>query len=232
MTGRPLRILCFPGFRTNAEILRRQLRGFLPDIEGVVLAFEPIPHTHPASGPPDVMIREFFPDEEYGEWWARDENEQYIGIDETVERVTAMLADAPQKYDGVLGFSQGAVLAALLARLATLPEGHPRYDARLVGAFRFAVLFAGFVPRDDVAGKLFREELPPVALPSLHVWGSADPLSAASSGLSTKFCQKQVLLHLHTAGHVVPRLGKGDGEQYERVCGFFKQFVEEGVASL
>ena len=233
MTAPPLRILCFPGFRTNAEILRRQLRGFVPDIEGVSLAFEPIPHTKPASGPPDALVREFFPDEEYGEWWCRDENERYVGIEETIEHVTALLAAAPQKYDGIMGFSQGAVLAALLARIATLPEGHPRYDARLVGAFRFAVVCAGFVPRDDVAGKLFGEDLMAVPLPSLHIWGSADAVAAESSNLAAKFCQKRVLLHLHTGGHVVPRLGKRDGEQFERVCAFFKQFVEEeGVASL
>lgn len=65
---------------------------------------------------------------------------------------------------GLVGFSQGAVLAAAIAGLAEHGE---------MPSFAFAILVAGRTPRAQVLKKLFTK---PLRTPSLHVWGSADRL--------------------------------------------------------
>ena len=200
--------------------MKRQMAGFLAD-PSFAVEFVHMDATFPAKGPPDQGIRTFFPGEAYYEWWDRAADGQYVGLDETLTRVAEVLRTAEPPFDAVMGFSQGAMLASTVACLATLPAGSPHHDARFYGKLRFAVLCAGFCPRDPRLIDMFSET---IRIPSLHIWGAADPMAASSSALSQKFSQDEVMLHLHTGGHVVPRLPKGsDGDV--RVEQFFKRFA-------
>ncbi|XP_067422075.1 esterase OVCA2 [Emydura macquarii macquarii] len=96
-------------------------------------------------------------------------------------------------FDGLLGFSQGAALAAVVCALQQ--RGDPRFP------LRFAVLIAGFRSRAAAHGCYYRE---PIALPSLHVLGESDRLvpAARSRELAAHFLAPALLAH--PGGHFVP----------------------------
>lgn len=96
-------------------------------------------------------------------WWrASDNGEVYGGWEETL----ALVRDLAERHAplGVLGFSQGAMLATLVAALAARGELPP---------LRFAVLIAGRVPRALSLAPLLETK---IRIPSLHVWGRRDGL--------------------------------------------------------
>jgi hypothetical protein len=68
----------------------------------------------------------------------------------------------------VLGFSQGAAVAAAVAALSCRGDFPP---------LAFVILIAGFTPRSAELGPLFE---PPLQLPSLHIWGEQDPLRSTA----------------------------------------------------
>jgi pimeloyl-ACP methyl ester carboxylesterase len=96
-------------------------------------------------------------------------------------------------FDGVIGFSQGAALAALLVGL--------RGDSI---AFDFAILVGGFSSNDPELAKLYdrRERF---ALPSVHVMGRADGIVpiGVSRDLARRFSNATIIEH--DGGHVIPR---------------------------
>jgi pimeloyl-ACP methyl ester carboxylesterase len=139
---------------------------------------------------------------------------------ETIERVRAFVAtEGP--FDGILGFSQGAALAALLC---ASPEAQINV--------RFAVLISGFVPRDtryqsilDAAATteqpedaLRAQQLP---LRTLHVLGTLDDRVPPESSrrLSRSFPNPE--LYEWEGGHTVP----WDGPFRRRL----KDFIAECV---
>eukprot|EP01061_Rhynchopus_euleeides_P004286 TRINITY_DN13549_c0_g1_i1.p1 TRINITY_DN13549_c0_g1~~TRINITY_DN13549_c0_g1_i1.p1 ORF type:complete len:224 (+),score=70.17 TRINITY_DN13549_c0_g1_i1:504-1175(+) len=222
--SQPLRILCLPGWRTNANILRAQVSGFLVD-PAFAIQFDPIDATFPAGGPPHASITNFFPKEtSLYEWWNRDDaTGEYVGLSESLDRVADILEKANPPYDGIMGFSQGAALTATVARLSTATG--PQKDDRFFGKLKFVVCCAGFAPRDPKLKALFKDSA--VDLPSLHVWGSEDSMATASSLLSQQFNQEKAVVVLHTGGHTVPRHSR-KSESYARVHSFFEQFVARG----
>ena len=111
-------------------------------------------------------------------------------------------ASAPSGgYDGIFGFSQGAAVVAALALAqaynavqattagaATPPPLSPRAQALAAAArpvaFRCCVMVSGFVPNDASLLELAAQLPLPLALPSLHVYGTRDVLVSpvASAG--------------------------------------------------
>lgn len=95
-------------------------------------------------------------------------------------------------YDAILGFSQGAILAAALCT-RLLEKGQPP---------RFAIFLSGF-GKPKPAGFTFPES--PMPIPSLHMWGDADEHipSWTSKVLAERFDNPQV--HAHAGHHIVPQ---------------------------
>lgn len=100
------------------------------------------------------------------------------------------VVEASDEWVGVLGFSQGAAVAALLVAL---------YPAK----FRFCVLISGFTPQDDSVGSLYAGQ-GSIHVPSLHVMGTSDPFVSIARAelLASKFHNPKVLVH--EEGHVMP----------------------------
>lgn len=90
--------------------------------------------------------------------------------------------DEHAPVDGLLGFSQGATAAALYLA-DTQPRGasKQRHDQ-----LRFAVVVAGFLPRDAAYAAALRQGRP--SLPSLHVHGAADALVPEDRSLALWEC--------------------------------------------
>jgi fermentation-respiration switch protein FrsA (DUF1100 family) len=108
------------------------------------------------------------------EWWnASADGRTYHGWTASLDRLRSELARAERT--GVLGFSQGAGVAAALAALS---------QAGVLPPLAFVVLVAGFPPRADELAAHFQT---PIALPSLHVWDDADSFAKHSPLLLSRF---------------------------------------------
>ncbi|NXQ40761.1 OVCA2 Esterase, partial [Catharus fuscescens] len=96
-------------------------------------------------------------------------------------------------FDGLLGFSQGAALAAMVCALRA--RGDPRFPVS------FAVLVAAFASRAPAHGHFYRE---PIALPTLHVVGDTDAVIAAPLSRELAQCFVEPVVLTHPGGHFIP----------------------------
>jgi predicted esterase len=131
----------------------------------------------------------------YLSWWrATDDGRVYRGW----EKSRDALVELVQRHQpaAVLGFSQGAAMASVLAALSDRGELPP---------LRFVVVIAGTLPRAEALTPLF-ERLVTVA--SLHVWGNRDTLvGARPAALAERFHPSSRSLEIWPGPHVIPTRG-------------------------
>lgn len=175
-------------------------------------------------------------------WWRRDESTGlYYGLEEGLARI----ADAMQQaggVDGVIGFSQGAAAAAIVASLLEtdrpaafaaagrdggldFPRSFVREDGERVNApLKFAVSYSGFfAPHPRY--RAFYE--PKITTPLLHVIGSLDTVveEDRTRGLVERCVGGEERVVVHPGGHFVP-VGK---EWVGALVGFIREVVgQEG----
>jgi pimeloyl-ACP methyl ester carboxylesterase len=129
------------------------------------------------------------------EWWnSSEDGRQYQGWADTRAQLSAELQQRPSV--GLLGFSQGAAVAAALSAVAqrgSLPS------------LGFVVLVGGFPPRAAELLPLFEE---PLTTPSLHIWGEADPLAKHAALLVTKFSSPSRQVVTWSGPHSIPTRGE------------------------
>merc|ERR1712131_383758 len=177
----PLRILCIHGYRQNSNSFREKtgaLRKLLK--KQVELVYMSAPHRVPAAEAQMTGQENGGAgaggDEDQRGWWFSDPQKQSfdagqqcpssLGLEESVEAVRAAVKDLGP-FDGVLGFSQGA---ALVAMLCSLQEQNPEPELR----FRFAILVAGFRSLCSEHQRFYDFPGGPTSMPSLHVFGLED----------------------------------------------------------
>ncbi|XP_068272003.1 esterase OVCA2 [Nyctibius grandis] len=192
---RPLRLLGLHGYRQSARRFRQRTGALRKALRGrAELVAVSAPHAVPGCGEDDDR------DDPPRGWWfsgpgtfeAGEAAAAPAGLEESLSAVAAALAEHGP-FDGLLGFSQGAALAAMVCALRA--RGDPRFPVA------FAILVAGFASRAPAHGHFYRE---PIALPTLHVVGDADAVIAAplSRELARHFVEPVVLSH--PGGHFVP----------------------------
>jgi predicted esterase len=154
-------------------------------------------------------------------WWARD-SVQYDGVDTAVETLVSAWNDPNSSYDGILGFSQGALAAAMVcARLEQL-QGSVRPRPR------FVILCCGFRrPFPSNPGLRWWRELGNMTLqtPALIVAGAADQACPVwqSEGLASLFSRST--LHIIPGGaHAMPK----DTTDLARIATFAVQATRRG----
>lgn len=137
-------------------------------------------------------------------WWdATDDGRTYRGWEATRSQLAPLLG-GPEPV-GVLGFSQGAILATVLAGLASRGE---------LPNLACVVLIAGRTPRAEVLAPLFAA---PLRIPSLHVWGERDALNGDGAVLlSERFDAAQRSIAIWPGPHVVP----GEGPAADAIVDF------------
>jgi predicted esterase len=168
-------LLVFHGFTMNGELMCQALKPLALALDPKVhLVCLNAPHTCsaatverlyrgwgvPAQSPPHLC------------WWnASNDGLDYQGWEETRD----LVREALDRYApaSILGFSQGAILAAAVAALSHSGE---------LPAVHAAVLIAGRKPRAARLQAAFMEK---IAVPSLHVWGERDTLTG-------QFCEELV----------------------------------------
>lgn len=203
-----MKLLVLHGFIQNGEVLRSHLAGLFKGLPAYVEDLYPdAPHvcseqsverlqalTSSDQSPPHLC------------WWnATDDGSVYRGYERSVAALRALIRD--DEPFALLGFSQGAVLSAVLTALAERGEfARPR----------FSVLVAGRVPRAHALQPLFTTTL---TTPSLHVWGERDVLGGQeSSKLVDKFSQQTRQVLRWNGPHVVPTFGPAAADLLSFIC--------------
>jgi dienelactone hydrolase len=224
---RPPRLLCLHGYTQTGALLKRKLAALEKSVQGrwpgAQFTYPTAPHTAKAE----------WVDAEDGDayakaWWLQEEEEEagspgggsgssrsrprYEGWEASWELLEEV-ASRSGPFDAVLGFSQGAALAALLCcrwRLRCciaiggyLAEGHPLQSGGGGGGQQRLVLAAGHKPQtlhvigevDQVVTAAASEEL-------AAAYRQAAAAAAAEGGGSSS--SSTVLLHYHQGGHAIP----------------------------
>lgn len=204
----PLRVLCLAGFRQSERgfrektgALRKALRG---RAELVCLSG---PHPIVDAAGPEGAGPESGPcpqEEQLRGWWFSEAEADVFsalkeptvcrGLEEALETVAQALNQLGP-FDGLLGFSQGAALAALVCALSQASD--PRFPLP-----RFVILISGFCPRGLSCQESILQS--PLSLPSLHVFGDTDRVipSQESMQLASRFTGAVTLTH--SGGHFIP----------------------------
>lgn len=198
----PKRILCLHGWRTSGAILRFQTRDLPSD--GLSVEYVTMDAPHPASGPPYPIVAQLFPGP-YFEWWDHElSTHEYRGWSETMEAVrTHCRSHGP--FHGVLGFSQGASLAAYLAAQRVSDP-----DDAIMPDLEFCMLFAGFVPRDPSLAAMLDSiggGGGGIDMPCVVVYGKKDKLAAKQEILAGKF--KSPIVTRFNGDHELPNRHNG-----------------------
>lgn len=199
------------GYTMNAETMREHMSALAQRLPaGMNIVYAPAPQTCSEGA-----VERFYRGSSlarlpppYLTWWdASDDGSEYRGWEETRDAVRALVAR--HSPAGLLGFSQGAIVAAAVA--ATTER-----DA--TSAPSFVVLVAGRTPRASALEPYFRE---PVPVPSLHVWGRRDGMASGSRELSGRFKESTREVVVWSGGHRVP----GDGPGAEAIAAFVGRYA-------
>ncbi|XP_073472716.1 esterase OVCA2 [Aquarana catesbeiana] len=203
--GRPLlRILALHGYWQNERSfwertgsLRKNLknRAELVMISAPLLIPEP-PDIDSNEGGADIQREDprgwWFSDPEQSSFNAMDETSTCIGLEESLQAVAKAFSELGP-FNGILGFSQGAAVVAMICALKQ--RGDPRFQ------FDFAILVAGFKSRATEHAQFYQM---PITVPSLHVYGDTDRVipGEMSQELASYFMNP--ILLTHTGGHYIP----------------------------
>ncbi|KAH6910313.1 serine hydrolase FSH [Coprinopsis sp. MPI-PUGE-AT-0042] len=140
-------------------------------------------------------------------WWKGNaDRTKALGLEESIMKVREVLMT--RKFDGVLGFSQGASFAAIISALLEKPEIYPPF---LVGGkaphppFEFCVAVSGFKFKDDpLMDKLWTGGY---STPTLHVIGKTDVVVVEERSRALLEVSNQQRVEEHSGGHFVPSKG-------------------------
>lgn len=155
-------------------------------------------------------------------WWTREKDcDKYKGLEQGLATIADVIR-ANDGIDGVIGFSQGAAAAALVASLLepgrrqifdqvheeddqTLAFPKEWYDlnSMVPNGLKFAVAYSGFQPSHPAYRAFFE---PKIQTPTLHFIGSLDTVldEARSKALVEKCVLEKRKLVFHPGGHFVP----------------------------
>ncbi|KAF2177887.1 hypothetical protein K469DRAFT_732186 [Zopfia rhizophila CBS 207.26] len=183
-----MRFLCLHGMGSNARVFEVQTAPLRYKL-GATHQFEFVEE-----------IKNLFPaDEDY-----------YAYFNEEVESFFSALADLDEyirtegPFDGIIGFSQGALLAATY-----LAHQYPGAEDTAYESIKCAVFICGSPPWQVIDGnaRTAKEGLDGdiIRIPTVHIYGSEDPGYEQSLELS-RICRKQGRGQLdHEGGHEIPR---------------------------
>ncbi len=267
---KPLKILMLHGytqsgplFHAKTRALEKNLRKAFP--QGVTLHYPTAPirlsrasiptydsdttaisnTLDPAASESTAAAAEAEDSDAWG-WWRRvgeREPYTYADLDVGLAHIAAVLrAESP--FQGVIGFSQGAAAAAMVASLLepgrraafaagsgrggmAYPESFAAGSFESVGAvhapLRFAVSYSGFSAGGNPAYRAFYE--PKIATPMLHFIGTLDTVVEEARSLQlVEACERsEGRVIYHPGGHFLPSSQK----QY---VGALVAFIREAMA--
>ncbi|XP_074276746.1 uncharacterized protein LOC141600411 [Silene latifolia] len=212
--GNKMKILCLHGFRTSGAFLNKQITKWGPIFANFDLDFPD--GLFPAGGKSD--IEGIFPPP-YFEWFQfNKEFTEYDNLEECISFLCKYITtNGP--FDGLLGFSQGATLCALLAGYqlqGKILKDHP--------PIKFLISVSGSKFRaPHICDVAFKD---PIVAKSVHFIGDKDWLKLPSEDLASAFVDPLIIRH--PGGHTVPRL---DEAGIEQMANWTKGLLAETSAS-
>ncbi|KAK7460837.1 Family of serine hydrolases 3 [Stygiomarasmius scandens] len=203
------RVLVLHGFTQNANIFSNRLGALRKQAKGVEMVFLDAPHIleladvpgdfYAIGGPP----RSTDPASTPRAWWRwNTDSLKAIGLQDTLAYLRDRLS--AERFDGVMGFSQGAALAALLSALLERPESYPPF---LVDGepphppFKFCIAVSGFKLLDPLSHEIFGSGY---ATPTLHILGKTDVVVSEERSKTLLEISLNKRLEEHEGGHFVP----------------------------
>ncbi|KAF7305785.1 Pkinase-domain-containing protein [Mycena chlorophos] len=201
-----IRVLALHGHSQNAVMFEKLLQTVRnacgPDVEFVYVA---APMVLPSSKSSETNE----PGRSWYEWLsarstAQDYSSQLVA---SVLYLRDILASQPRAapIDGILGFSQGAAMSALLTALLERPHAFPPFliDGKPPHApFKFCIAASGFIIPSTVSDTAFSGG--GYATPTLHFIGRKDALVKEPSSRALVAVSKEARLELHDGGHELP----------------------------
>ncbi|CAB9511163.1 Uncharacterized GTP-binding protein C428.15 [Seminavis robusta] len=165
----------------------------------------------PFDHPEDTNLRQ---------WWDRHDN-TYQGLEISMGMLLDLWnIEPPGSFVGIMGFSQGARLAHLMALMHQCAKQQQsqcgsKDDNKIpFEGLQFVIMVAGYhrpLP-DNWPDTLQACQLDAalstncrsIAIPSLHVWGETDPLIPPSESQAVMESYQNPQIHAHEKGHHVP----------------------------
>ncbi|KRZ28463.1 Uncharacterized protein T4B_7246 [Trichinella pseudospiralis] len=220
MESSKLKILCLHGYRfvfqkyplcrQNANAFRAKTGSMRKPLTKVVeFYYVDAPHfSNHSDNDAEIEARSWWFSQENNRFSSKDITDLCTGFQESVDAIDN--AFQQHKFDGILGFSQGACMASLICSLSL--QG--KFQHRI----RFAILISGFVSKSSGHITLQQQEL---NIPSLHIVGQADEIvpKEVSLALAKRFVSPHVVEH--DGGHYVP----SKGPTKEALKSFIQQFI-------
>ncbi|GAA0171531.1 esterase [Lithospermum erythrorhizon] len=207
------RFLCLHGFRTSGDILKKQVFAKWPSsvVEQLDLVFVDAPFA--CQGKSDV---EGIFDPPYYEWFQYNkEFTEYTNFEECLTYIEdCMVKYGP--FDGLLGFSQGAILSGALPGLQSKGLGLTKVDK-----INFVIIIGGAKFKNpSVAENAYSSK---IQCPSVHFLGETDFLREHGIELLESYVDP-VVIH-HPKGHTIPRFG--DDKSLEMMHGFIERMQKQ-----
>ncbi|ODV66677.1 FSH1-domain-containing protein [Hyphopichia burtonii NRRL Y-1933] len=232
------RILCLPGYLQNGKVFAEKSSG-IRKLLTKKLGFE-LDYVDP---PIKINTKEELPfklgetEEEQASkwdaiveqdlnrcWWVHKDPGTYEGFDEALNYVIEQIK-TKGPYDGIIGFSQGAAMAAIVTN--KVKELVPNHEHFKIGVFFSGFVFTEPVNSEDIMVNLnhsienvkeYQEKvkvvpefvdrftLPKCETRILNIYGSSDNTvpGIRSEYLSTFYPQEQLQEFKHEGGHFLP----------------------------
>ena len=194
-----LKILVLHGFGSTAEACKRQVRPLFDSLDTVCeLHFIDGMHEAPQ------LLAMMFGSSSGNAWWSMHPSSQGKGYSDSVRQLIDVLELEPKckhskPFDGILGFSQGAAMVAMLVAEQAI---------RNKSWFKFACCISGFIPSiyemkntiDAMGHKAYVHRV----VPSWHSFGANDIViqKERSFALAQKM-NNSTICDCHAGGHEI-----------------------------
>ncbi|KAJ7093932.1 FSH1-domain-containing protein [Mycena belliarum] len=217
MTTALKRVLVLHGYSQNANIFSKRLGALRKQcgktidfvfVDGpVILQPADLGFASAPSATLDALdASEVIEGNEARAWWKWNATKsEALGLPESLVILRDVLKT--QTFDGVLGFSQGAAAAALLAALLERPYSYPPFliDGKPPHPpLKFCVAVSGFRLNDSIADAIFEANY---ATPTLHIIGKTDVVVHEERSQKLVDISTNARVETHDGGHFVPSKG-------------------------
>lgn len=124
----------------------------------------------------------------------------YRGLRLAVDQLTGFV-ESEGPFDGVLGFSCGAVLAAMC-----ILDGQRRTDGKGIFPFKYAIFVSSSKSKEAMVSLGLDPEVDIIRIPTAHIWGRGDTVEPTGGADLSRVCEPTVASVLvHDGGHEFPR---------------------------